>query len=291
MPPGPTSSNSVFAKRGPPICTDTTAPSTSARAARGRSLRVTLPRGDHRPMDDHARLERIFEGHDAPVRAASTSTPCGPTPTRCSRARPASRSAWPASPCARRAVLERIFARDERFRGLMTFTLGETLWLHGHGFRDLLLAYPTADRAALAELGRLEGEGRPIVMVDSAEQLDLIASAARLARPRRSGSASSSTPASTWRGGLVKIGPKRSPIRTPEQAAALAAEIAGARRPRAGGADGLRGPHRRGGRPAARASRCRARRSARMQRSSAREIAERRAAIVAAVKRWRRSSW
>ena len=43
----------------------------------------------------------------------------------------------------------------------MTFTLPETLWLAGHGFEDLLLAYPTADRAALAELGTLEGDARP----------------------------------------------------------------------------------------------------------------------------------
>ena len=42
----------------------------------------------------------------------------------------------------------------------MTFTLPESLWLHGHGFDDLLLAYPTADRGALAELAQLEAGGR-----------------------------------------------------------------------------------------------------------------------------------
>ena len=31
----------------------------------------------------------------------------------------------------------------------MTFTLAESLWLHEHGFDDLLLAYPTADREGL----------------------------------------------------------------------------------------------------------------------------------------------
>ena len=39
-----------------------------------------------------------------------------------------------------------------RFRGLLTFTLPETLWLAEQGFEDLLLAYPTADRGALEEL-------------------------------------------------------------------------------------------------------------------------------------------
>ena len=47
-----------------------------------------------------------------------------------------------------RALLEAILRRDERFSGLMTFTLPETLWLAEQGFEDLLLAYPTADTTA-----------------------------------------------------------------------------------------------------------------------------------------------
>src|ERR671915_382724 len=47
-----------------------------------------------------------------------------------------------------RALLERALA-EPGFRGLMTFTLRESLWLHDHGFRDLLLGYPTTDRGAL----------------------------------------------------------------------------------------------------------------------------------------------
>ena len=63
-----------------------------------------------------------------------------------------------------RALLERILSRDERFAGLMTFTLPETLWLAEQGFEDLLLAYPTADTGALgragAALGRQPGARR-----------------------------------------------------------------------------------------------------------------------------------
>src|SRR4030095_12227108 len=55
-----------------------------------------------------------------------------------------------------RALLRAILDRDERFRGVLSFTLPEALWLHSHGFDDLLGAYPTTDREALAELGRLE---------------------------------------------------------------------------------------------------------------------------------------
>src|SRR5918992_3262606 len=50
-----------------------------------------------------------------------------------------------------RALLERALGAPG-FRGLMTFTLRESLWLRGHGFEDLLLGYPTTDRAALAQL-------------------------------------------------------------------------------------------------------------------------------------------
>jgi D-serine deaminase-like pyridoxal phosphate-dependent protein len=53
------------------------------------------------------------------------------------------------------------------FRGLMTFTLPETLWLHGRGFGDLLLGYPTTDRRALAELAPLDTERPPGLLFDT----------------------------------------------------------------------------------------------------------------------------
>src|SRR5689334_16240881 len=80
-----------------------------------------------------------------------------------------------------RPLLERILARDERFRGLLTYTLPETLWLAEHGFDDLLVAYPTTDRTAIARLARLTAErpdSAPVLMVDSPAHLDMIESAA-----------------------------------------------------------------------------------------------------------------
>ena len=61
----------------------------------------------------------------------------------------------------------------------MTFTLPETLWLAEQGFENLLLAYPTADAGALAELALrsvANPAGAPIVMVDCVEHLDPIES-------------------------------------------------------------------------------------------------------------------
>jgi len=180
-----------------------------------------------------------------------------------------------------RALLNRILARDAGFKGLMTFTLAETLWLRGQGFGDLLLAYPTADRASLRELARIDGDDRPIVMVDSVEQLEWISHAVP-------------DPAAPLRlcvdfdtgyrlpGGLATIGPKRSPIRTPEQAAALAREID--RRPglELAGLMGYEGHIAGvGDRPLGKPLQGAAIRA--MQQASVAEIAERRAAIVAAV--------
>ncbi len=165
-----------------------------------------------------------------------------------------------------RALLERILERDG-FRGLMTFTLPESLWLAEHGFSDMLLAYPTADRSALARVER-----EPVLMVDSVAQLDLISR----------GRVCIEVDLSYGLPGGVRVGVKRSPIRTPERAAGLAREIL--RRPGlelaglmgyeahiAGLGDKPPGPRLKGAVIHA------------LQARSAREIAVRRAAVVEAV--------
>ena len=50
------------------------------------------------------------------------------------------------------ALLERALARDG-FHGVLAYTLREALWLHEQGISDdIVVAYPTVDRGALAEL-------------------------------------------------------------------------------------------------------------------------------------------
>src|SRR5271166_230432 len=181
-------------------------------------------------MDPRSRLQRYeqaFAGHDAPFafidldalwsNAAQMLVRAGDKPIRV-----ASKSLR----C--RPLLREILDGSAQFDGLMTFTLPETLWLAGQGFANLLLAYPTTDRAALRELGEItagDPDGAPIVMVDCVEHLDLIQGAT--SNPVR---LCVDLDAGYWRaGGRVKIGPKRSPVHTPEQARALAVEIA--RRP------------------------------------------------------------
>jgi D-serine deaminase-like pyridoxal phosphate-dependent protein len=171
-------------------------------------------------------LERIFAGVDAPFAFVDLDAMWSNADEMIRRAqgtpiRVASKSVR----C--RSLLDALLERDG-FQGLMTFTLPESLWLHGHGFDDLLLAYPTADRAALAVFRRVEDDGAPILMVDSVEHLDLIESAA--GGGSRQIRVCIEVDLSWWPlGGRVKIGVKRSPVRTPAQAQALAREIA--RRP------------------------------------------------------------
>jgi D-serine deaminase-like pyridoxal phosphate-dependent protein len=124
-----------------------------------------------------------------------------------------------------RALLERVLGTDG-FAGIMAFTLPEALWLaEAELSDDILVAYPTADRAALA---RLAGDPRAAaavtVMVDSVEHLDLIESAVPAASHRIRVCLDIDA---AWHaaGGRVRIGARRSPVRTPDQAGALAREI------------------------------------------------------------------
>ena len=127
-----------------------------------------------------------------------------------------------------RAILARVLARDG-YQGILAFTLPEALWLHGHGFRDLLVAYPTADRAALRALAAdADAAGEITIMVDDRAQLDLVQAAVGPAEDRPPIRVCIDIDTS-WRAvrGRVRVGAYRSPLRTPEDAAAFAREIVG----------------------------------------------------------------
>ena len=183
-----------------------------------------------------------------------------------------------------RALLRTILDRDAGYQGLLTFTLPETLWLARNGFTDLVVAYPTSDRAALRELAALTAEdpdGAPVVMVDSVEHLDLIAAAVgNVAAPIR---VCLDFDASFWTAGSrVKIGAKRSPIHTPEQARALAETIVVRPGFRLAGMMSYEG-HIAGQGDKIAGARAKSMVIARMQQASYAELRERRAAAVAAV--------
>jgi D-serine deaminase-like pyridoxal phosphate-dependent protein len=161
------------------------------------------------------------------------------------------------------------------FAGLMCYSVAEALWHAGAGTAaDILVAYPSADRAALRALAADE-RARALVtlMVDSIEQLDLL--------PRAPLRVCLDLDAS-WRPvrGL-RIGPRRSPVHTPEQAARLAREITARPGLRLVGLMAYEGQI--AGVPDDTGSAVRDRAVRWMQRRSAAELAGRRAAAVAAV--------
>jgi D-serine deaminase-like pyridoxal phosphate-dependent protein len=184
-----------------------------------------------------------------------------------------------------RRLITDVLAMDG-FRGILAFTLPEALWLaQCQASDDIVVAYPAADKTALASLAGSEAASAAItVMVDSVDHLDMIASAAAaVSRPCQVRVAIDIDAGYLAMGGKVRAGAWRSPIRTPAQAAALVRAIAA--RPGlklagmmayeaqiAGVGDSPPG------RPAyAQVVRL-------MQRRSAAELATRRAAIVAAIR-------
>lgn len=126
-----------------------------------------------------------------------------------------------------RPLLERILAMDG-FRGVMAYTLPEALWLASHRFTDILVAYPTADRHALAALAGDPRAAREItIIVDSPAHLDFIEDAVSATHPRSEIRLCLDIDASyVALGGRFRAGALRSPVREPEQAADLAAAVA-----------------------------------------------------------------
>ncbi|MFE3609644.1 amino acid deaminase/aldolase [Streptomyces goshikiensis] len=123
-----------------------------------------------------------------------------------------------------RALLERVLARPG-FAGIMSYTLAESLWLARSGFEDVLLAYPSADRAGFAELaGDPKLAAAVTVMVDDPAQLELID------RSRAGGAQEIRVcleldTALRLLGGRLRVGARRSPLREPAQLAELARAV------------------------------------------------------------------
>ena len=123
-----------------------------------------------------------------------------------------------------REVLDAVLALPG-YRGILAYTLPEALWL-ADTHDDIVLGYPTADRAAIAALAADERPAaRVTLMVDDLAQLDLVdAVAAPGARPELRVAIDADA---SWRAsGLGHIGVLRSPVHEASEVAALARSIA-----------------------------------------------------------------
>lgn len=123
-------------------------------------------------------------------------------------------------------------AAGSGFAGVMAYSVREALWLVRHGVHDVLVGYPSADRGALAELAGDDAARREItLMVDEPAHLVLLRhalDAAALGDDAPPVRVCLDVDASL-RVGVgplsVHLGTRRSPVRTPEDAAALAARV------------------------------------------------------------------
>ncbi|SCE76284.1 amino acid deaminase/aldolase [Micromonospora chokoriensis] len=127
-----------------------------------------------------------------------------------------------------RELISRALARPG-WQGIMAFTVPEAIWLVRAGVSDdVLVAYPSADRAAIAELAADPTLAAAItLMIDGTGQLDLI-DAVRAPGQRAELRLCLDLDAS-WRPirGRVHVGVRRSPVHSARAAGALAATVAG----------------------------------------------------------------
>jgi D-serine deaminase-like pyridoxal phosphate-dependent protein len=126
------------------------------------------------------------------------------------------------------AVLRRILDLDPGFEGVLAFTLPEALHLAGQGFENLVVAYPSVDRRAIAEVAVLAAQDparAPVLMVDDRPHLDLIEGAIGGGPSRIRVCLDVDVGWWPLGGRLARIGPKRSPVHEPERARRMAEEI------------------------------------------------------------------
>jgi len=128
-----------------------------------------------------------------------------------------------------RQLIERVLQRPG-YASLMAYSLPEALWLHGQGTsHDILVAYPTVDRAAIARL-TADDEARQhiTIMVDEEAHLDLI-DAARGGQTEQEIRVCLDLDVSWRPAAHVHIGTRRSPLHAPGEARAFA-ELIGRRK-------------------------------------------------------------
>ncbi|MEX1908838.1 amino acid deaminase/aldolase [Janibacter sp. Y6] len=110
------------------------------------------------------------------------------------------------------------------YAGVLAYTLPEALWL-AEEVEDVVVGYPSVNRAALARLGADERlAARVTLMVDSREHLDLTAAHVGADGPpvRVCVELDASL---RLAGGRVHLGARRSPAHTPQEVAALARAV------------------------------------------------------------------
>ena len=122
-----------------------------------------------------------------------------------------------------RSLLLRALSRPG-FSGVMAYSVREALWLVGSGVDDVFVAYPSVDLPALTELA-LDARAASEVTL-TIDSLDHVRMLSGLQRPH--GLRVAIDVDASLRMGPVHIGVRRSPVRAPEDAVAVAGAAAAA---------------------------------------------------------------
>ncbi|EAR24506.1 hypothetical protein A20C1_12782 [marine actinobacterium PHSC20C1] len=122
-----------------------------------------------------------------------------------------------------REVMDAVLALDD-YRGVLAYTLAEALWLAG-SIDDVVVGYPSVDRAAIAALGTSPGLAeRVTIMIDSVEHLDFVDSV--LSPQHRETIRVCIDVDASWHSPLLgHVGAHRSPVHSAAQARTLASTV------------------------------------------------------------------
>ncbi|MGZ4605840.1 MAG: amino acid deaminase/aldolase [Blastococcus sp.] len=131
-----------------------------------------------------------------------------------------------------RAVLRRVLDRPG-FAGVLAYSLAEALWLadgEDPVSGDVVVGYPSADRTALRLLLADDAPAaRVTLMIDSVDQLDLVDSVVPPGRRPDVRVCLDVDASLRAAGGRLHVGVRRSPVHDPADATALARAVAGRR--------------------------------------------------------------
>ncbi len=120
-------------------------------------------------------------------------------------------------------LLKRVFDKGgSGYQGILAFSVEEAAFLAGHGFNDLIVAYPTVQPSDLALLVELTRRGVQVSqMVDCPAHLEALAAAGRRAGVTLKACLEIDM---SWRplGPWIHLGVRRSPVRTAQEARILA---------------------------------------------------------------------
>ena len=208
------------------------------RGAADRRTSARRPLSGHDParmvqrVDDHTTLKSRYDAAvtGSPHRwQSSTCRRCTPMPPTSCSGLTAPRSGWLPEPAVR-SVIEQVGAMPG-YSGLLAYSLAEALFLARCGSSDdIVVAYPTVDSAAIADLASDESLTSAVtLMVDCSEHLDLIETAAgRAGRPAAGQIKVAIDVDASYRprgSARIHLGVRRSPVRTAAEASALARDI------------------------------------------------------------------